>query len=112
MGDPTDPSTMLGPLADRKQFDRVMEYLERGKQEAKLVIGGGRKGDKGNFIEPTIFLDPSTDSRIYKEEIFGPVLVIKTFKTEEEAIELANKTSYGLAGKFVRMNKPLPFDKG
>jgi aldehyde dehydrogenase (NAD+) len=100
MGDPINASTFLGPLADTKQFDRVMAYLKQGKLDAQLVTGGVRKGDKGNFIEPTIFLDPPTESTIYKEEIFGPVLVLKTFTTEEEGVELANDTNYGLAGKF------------
>jgi aldehyde dehydrogenase (NAD+) len=97
MGDPMSESTFLGPLADTAQFDRVMKFLEIGKHDAKVLTGGGRKGDKGNFIEPTIFLDPPSNSKIYTDEIFGPVLALKTFKTEEEAIEMANNTSYGLA---------------
>lgn len=97
MGDPTDEQTYLGPLADVTQFDRVMKYLEIGKQDAQLLTGGSRKGDTGNFIEPTIFMDPPSNSKIYTEEIFGPVMVVKTFKTEEEVIAMANKTSYGLA---------------
>ena len=101
MGDPMCANTMLGPLADRKQFDRVVEFLKQGKKDAKLITGGDRKGGKGNFIEPTIFLDPPTNSKIYTDEIFGPVIVLKTFKTEDEAVELANKTNYGLAGKFI-----------
>ena len=92
-------ATFLGPLADKIQFDRVMKFLEQGKKDAKVVTGGGRHGDKGNFIEPTIFLDPPSDSTIYKDEIFGPVLIFKTFKTEEEVIQMANDTSYGLAGQ-------------
>ena len=100
MGDPMNAGTMFGPLADTKQFDRVMGFLEQGKQDAKLVTGGIRKGEKGNFVEPTIFLDPPVNSKIYTDEIFGPVLVVKTFKTEEEGIQLANETSYGLTGKF------------
>jgi aldehyde dehydrogenase (NAD+) len=99
MGDPTNANTFIGPLADTKQLDRIMAYLKQGKQDAQLVTGGTRKGDTGNFIEPTIFLDPPTESTIYKEEIFGPVLVLKTFKTEEEVVDLANDTNYGLAGK-------------
>ncbi|KAJ9501990.1 hypothetical protein H2202_002952, partial [Exophiala xenobiotica] len=97
MGDPLAPNTFLGPLADRIQFDRVMAFLEQGKKDAQVLTGGGRHGNKGNFIEPTIFLDPPKESKIYTDEIFGPVLVVKTFKTEEEVVELANDTSYGLA---------------
>lgn len=100
MGETMDEATMLGPLADKIQFDRVMKSLEQDEKYAKLVIGGGRKGDKGNFVEPTIFLDPPMTSQIYTNEVFGPVLVLTTFKTEEQAIELANETNCGLAGKF------------
>jgi aldehyde dehydrogenase (NAD+) len=97
--DPKEKTTHLGPLADKQQFDRVMSFIEKGKQTAELITGGARKGEKGYFVEPTIFLNPALDSPVYKEEIFGPVLVIKTFKTEEEAIELANDTTYGLVGE-------------
>jgi len=97
MGDPMSESTYLGPLADQAQFDRVMDFLEAGKHDAKTLTGGGRHGNKGYYIEPTIFVDPATNSKIYTDEVFGPVLVLKTFKTEEEAIELANGTRYGLA---------------
>jgi aldehyde dehydrogenase (NAD+) len=96
--DPRDKTTVLGPLADKKQFDSVLSFIDDGKKSAKLLTGGKRKGKTGYFVEPTIFLDPSDDSRAYKEEIFGPVLVIKTFKTEEDAIKLANNSGYGLAG--------------
>ncbi|KAL2068419.1 hypothetical protein VTL71DRAFT_16517 [Oculimacula yallundae] len=95
--DPREMTTALGPLADKAQFERVLSFIEAGKKTAKLLTGGKRKGDTGNFVEPTIFLSPEKDSSIYKQEIFGPVLVIKTFKTEEEVIGLANDTLYGLA---------------
>jgi aldehyde dehydrogenase (NAD+) len=97
MGHPEKPETLYGPLADGKQFERVMEFLEIGKKEASLLTGGVRKGSSGFYIEPTIFLNPADDARIYREEIFGPVLTIRTFKTEEEAIHLANDTDYGLS---------------
>lgn len=98
--DPLDKSTTLGPIADKAQFKRVMSFIDDGKKSAQLLTGGARKGDKGCFIEPTIFLNPADDSWIYKEEIFGPVLVIKTFKTEDEVVALANNTTFGLAGKY------------
>lgn len=90
---------MLGPLANKDQFNRVVGYLEQGMLDAERVTGGGRHGTTGLFIEPTIFLidSNSNDSKIYREEIFGPVLTIRTFKTEEEAVALANDTSYGLS---------------
>jgi aldehyde dehydrogenase (NAD+) len=98
MGDTLDPKTFLGPLADKAQYDRVMSFLEAGKSSgAEILTGGVRKGDKGCFVEPTIFLNPDSKATIYTDEIFGPVLSVKTFKTEEEAIEMANDTSYGLA---------------
>lgn len=96
-----EPTTFFGPLADKKQFDRVMDYLEIGKAEAELITGGKRKGTKGYYVEPTIFLNPKEDARIYREEIFGPVIAIKTFKTEDEVVEMANDTSYGLSCEYV-----------
>ncbi|EMD67480.1 hypothetical protein COCSADRAFT_157857 [Bipolaris sorokiniana ND90Pr] len=97
MGHPEQQGIMYGPLADSKQFERVMEFIEIGKKEASLVTGGVRKGTSGFYIEPTIFLNPGDDARIYREEIFGPVISIRTFKTEEEAIRMANDTNYGLS---------------
>jgi aldehyde dehydrogenase (NAD+) len=101
--DPKVKTTHLGPLADKQQFDRVMSFIEKGKRTAVLITGGARKAEKGCFVEPTIFLNPALDSPIYKEEIFGPVLVVKTFKTEEEVIDLANDTTYGLVGELNSM---------
>lgn len=75
-----------------------MGFIEKGKSEAKLLVGGQRKGDKGAFVQPTVFVNPAKDATIYKEEIFGPVLTVLTFETEEEAVKLANDTSYGLSG--------------
>lgn len=98
-GDPLDLATKHGPVVDRLQLDRVMSYIEKGKASAQLLVGGNRKGTKGCYIEPTLFVNPAEDSAIWREEIFGPVLTVKTFRTEDEAVELANNTSYGLAGK-------------
>ena len=97
VGAPEGDKTSIGPLADGKQFERVMQFFEIGKTEAELVTGGVRKGDSGYYVEPTIFLNPKDDARIYREEIFGPVITIRTFKTEEEAIKLANDTAFGLS---------------
>jgi len=98
--DVLNPETQHGPVVDHLQFKSIMKYIELGKQSAKLLTGGERIGDKGNFIQPTIFLDPTSDSPIWTEEIFGPVLTVKTFKTEQEAVALANGTEYGLACGF------------
>ena len=96
IGDPMEKKTMIGPLIDEKQFERVMTFIEKGKGEAELVSGGERIGDEGFFVQPTLFLKPGREATIYREEIFGPVMMINTFKTEEEAIEMANDTEYGL----------------
>eukprot|EP00960_Hanusia_phi_P071670 767601-Hanusia_phi.AAC.1 len=98
VGDPTNPATMQGPQVDKIQFDRVMGYIEKGKKEgARLTTGGERFGDKGFFIQPTVFADVQDDMVIAKEEIFGPVMSLMKFKTVEEVIERANNTSFGLA---------------
>ncbi|KAH7127995.1 aldehyde dehydrogenase domain-containing protein [Dactylonectria estremocensis] len=103
MGDPQDPDTRYGPLADEKAFERVQSMIARGREEAELVVGGNRMGSQGCFIEPTVFLNPKPDAEIYRTEVFGPVAVVKTFETEEEVINLANDTEYGLmAGVFTR----------
>jgi aldehyde dehydrogenase (NAD+) len=98
-GDPLDINTAFGPVVDKAQLERVTKFIEQGKSEATLVCGGQKYTGKGNYITPTLFRDPSKNASIYKEEIFGPVLVVKPFKTEGEAIELANDTHFGLAGK-------------
>ena len=97
MGDPADPETLFGPLADKKQLDHVMKFLDHGREAGvETVTGGSRRGDKGTFIEPTVFVNPKLDDMLYKEEIFGPVITVVTFKDEEEALRLANDTRYGL----------------
>ncbi|KAL3418181.1 aldehyde dehydrogenase [Phlyctema vagabunda] len=95
--DPLKPETMHGPVVDQVQFQNILRYIEEGNNSAQLLTGGARIGKKGSFIQPTIFFEPTNGSSIWTEEIFGPVLTVKTFKTEEEAIELANDTKYGLA---------------
>lgn len=103
LGDPQDPSTRLGPLADAEAFARVQSMIEKGKQEAELVVGGARSGDQGCYIEPTVFLNPGDNAKIYQQEVFGPVAVIKTFESEDEVIQLANDTEFGLmAGVFTK----------
>jgi aldehyde dehydrogenase (NAD+) len=99
IGDPLDPATMIGPIATKSEYDKILTYIESGKQTARLVAGGGTRtvNGKGLFIEPTLFADATNDLKISREEIFGPVLPIIPFDTEDEAIRLANDTSYGLA---------------
>ncbi|CAL9115274.1 unnamed protein product [Musa textilis] len=102
VGDPFDPNVQQGPQVDKTQFERVLSYIELGKTEgATLLTGGTRCGDKGYYIEPTIFTDVKEEMRIAQEEIFGPVMSLMKFKTIEEAIEKANATRYGLAAGIV-----------
>jgi acyl-CoA reductase-like NAD-dependent aldehyde dehydrogenase len=99
VGDPFDPSTEMGPLAMRRQRERVEGYIAKGKSGgAKLATGGGRPPhlDRGWFIEPTIFADVDRQAAIAREEIFGPVLCVIPAKDEDEAVRIANDTNYGL----------------
>jgi betaine-aldehyde dehydrogenase len=101
VGQPLDENTQIGALIHAKHLESVLEYIEVGKKEgARLVCGGERlieNGlDAGYFVGPTIFTDVKQEHRIFREEIFGPVLAVTTFKTAEEAIKLANDTEYGL----------------
>ncbi len=98
-GDPLDPASTMGAIVDGRQCDRVQSYIEHGKTTAKLIAGGERVtvAGKGHFIQPTIFADVDPDDRLSREEIFGPVLAVTVFDTEEEAVTLANDTIYGLA---------------
>lgn len=96
------PEADQGPQVDKLQFDRVMGYIQKGKEEgAKLVVGGERHGKKGYYIQPTVFADVTDDMTIAKEEIFGPVQSILKYKTYEEVVERANNTIYGLASGIV-----------
>ncbi|WP_422930602.1 aldehyde dehydrogenase family protein [Singulisphaera sp. PoT] len=98
IGDPLNPSTEQGPQVSQEQLDKILHYVDLGKsQGAKLLTGGERFGDKGYFIEPTIFDNVQDDMAIAKDEIFGPVVSVLPFKGVEEVIERANNTSYGLA---------------
>ena len=98
VGDPFDPNTQQGPQVDKDQFDKVMSYIESGMREgAQMLCGGHQVGDRGFFIQPTVFADVQNDMKIAQEEIFGPVMSIIKFKDIDEVIELANTTMYGLA---------------
>jgi aldehyde dehydrogenase (NAD+) len=98
VGDPFDPKTEQGPQVDQSQFDKVMGYIESGRSEgATLACGGERVGDRGYFIQPTVFADVQDDMRIAREEIFGPVMSVIRFKELDEVITRANRTNYGLA---------------
>jgi aldehyde dehydrogenase (NAD+) len=101
VGDPKSAKTTVGPLVSRIQFDRVERYIEKGIAEgAKLLVGGAGRPEglsKGYYVKPTIFSGVRNDMTIAREEIFGPVLCILPYETEEQAVQIANDTPYGLA---------------
>jgi aldehyde dehydrogenase (NAD+) len=98
VGDPLDAATEQGPQIDASQFEKVMSYIDLGKKEgAKLLCGGGRVGQDGYFVEPTVFADVQDEMRIAREEIFGPVMSIIKFRDLDEVVDRANNTPYGLA---------------
>jgi aldehyde dehydrogenase (NAD+) len=100
-GDPQDPGMMMGPLVSEKQMNRVLGYIEKGQEEgAKLVLGGKRPTHlpKGWFVEPTLFIDVDNSMTIAQEEIFGPVLCVIPYDDDDDAVRIANESSYGLSG--------------
>ncbi|NNN29706.1 5-carboxymethyl-2-hydroxymuconate semialdehyde dehydrogenase [Streptomyces sp. S3(2020)] len=99
VGDPADPATEVGALVHPEHYERVLNYVEIGRKEGKLVAGGTRPGHlaEGNYLQPTVFADVARDARIFQEEIFGPVVAVAPFDEETEAVDLANATAFGLA---------------
>ncbi len=99
LGDQMDPTTQVGPLVAKRQQDRVLGYIEKGKDEgAQVAIGGGKGMDRGWFIEPTVFTNVDNKMTIAQEEIFGPVVAVIPYDDEEDAIRIANDSIYGLSG--------------
>ena len=109
LGDPLDPGTTMGPLVSRAQFEKVESLIQAGVDEGATLVAGGpgqpAELNRGYFVRPTVFGDVTRGMRIAREEIFGPVLSIINYETEEEAIEIANDTPFGLAG-FVQSSDP------
>jgi aldehyde dehydrogenase (NAD+) len=101
-GDPADPKTAVGPMVTQKQYERVQSYIRKGIEEGAEVLVGGEghpKGlEEGYFVKPTVFVNVTNDMKIAREEIFGPVLCVITYETDDDAIEIANDTNYGLHG--------------
>ena len=97
MGDVTQASTAIGPVVDENALKKILEYIEIGKAEGRLLLGGKRQGS-GYFIEPTVIADVAPDARIAQEEIFGPVLAVIKAKDFDDALTIANNTEYGLTG--------------
>jgi acyl-CoA reductase-like NAD-dependent aldehyde dehydrogenase len=99
VGDPRDPGTVVGPMAGEKHLRKVEEYFDLARKEGGRIVCGGERLDLdgGYYYRPTVIADLSNDSRVVQEEIFGPVLTVQPFDTEDEAVALANSTPYGLA---------------
>ncbi|MDT0348923.1 aldehyde dehydrogenase [Pseudonocardia charpentierae] len=100
LGDPNDPETEMGPVANPPQYEKVLGYLDKAKAEGAVAACGGGADDElgGLFVRPTLFTGVTADSTVVREEVFGPVTAALTFRTEEEALKIANDTPYGLAG--------------
>lgn len=100
LGDPRDPATEMGPVANRPQYEKVLGYLRSAREEGATALAGGGAADElgGLFVKPTVLTGVTTESTVVREEVFGPVLAALKFTDEEEAIRLANATPYGLAG--------------
>lgn len=109
VGDPLDPQVTMGPVVNKLQFDRVQDYIRIGMEEgATVCVGGPGRPDglpRGYYVKPTIFSNVTPDMRIAQEEIFGPVLVVIPYSTEDEALEIANGTPYGLGGYVFTSNR-------
>jgi gamma-glutamyl-gamma-aminobutyraldehyde dehydrogenase len=106
LGDPLDPANRLGAIVSKEQFDKIMGYIGKGKAEGAKIIAGGNAHSlgQGYFIEPTIFDNVHADMTIAREEIFGPVLSIISVASAEEAVRVANDTSYGLTASIFTAN--------
>ncbi|RKF25307.1 aldehyde dehydrogenase family protein [Micromonospora globbae] len=100
VGDPRDPAIRIGPMVSQRQWERVQSYIHRGLAEgARIVVGGPGRPDglpDGYYVRPTVFADVTNDMTIAREEIFGPVLSVITYRDEDHAVEIANDTTYGL----------------
>jgi 1-pyrroline-5-carboxylate dehydrogenase len=105
LGNPEDATTYMGPVIDEKSFNKIMNYIEIGKQEGRLMTGGEGDDSKGYFIQPTIFADLDEKARLMQEEIFGPVLGISKARDFDHMMAIANNTDYGLTGALITNNR-------
>src|SRR4029077_18484542 len=100
VGDPADPKTAIGPMVSQKQYERVQSYIRKGIDEGAEVLAGGEGHpdglDAGYFVKPVVFVNVKNNMTIAQEEIFGPVLCVIAYNSEEEAIRIANDSKYGL----------------
>lgn len=105
VGNPEEQSTFMGPVIDQVAYNKIMSYIEIGKQEGKLMAGGEGDDSKGFFIQPTVFADVDPNARIMQEEIFGPVVAFTKAKDFDHALDIANNTEYGLTGAVISNNR-------
>ncbi|GER66417.1 1-pyrroline-5-carboxylate dehydrogenase 2 [Weizmannia acidilactici] len=105
IGDPSEKNVYMGAVINQKQYDKITSYIEIGKKEGKLVLGGEADDSKGFFIHPTIFKDVDPKARIMQEEIFGPVVAFTKGKDFDELLDIANNTEYGLTGAVISKNR-------
>jgi 1-pyrroline-5-carboxylate dehydrogenase len=105
VGSPADPSTFMGPVINASARKSILKYIEAGKKEGRLVVGGGEGSGPGFFVEPTVIADVPPGARVAQEEIFGPVLAVIKVRNFDEALEIANNTEYGLTGAVYTKNR-------
>ncbi|MDP2424929.1 MAG: L-glutamate gamma-semialdehyde dehydrogenase [Candidatus Izemoplasmatales bacterium] len=105
VGNPSLSTTFMGPVNDKRDFDKIVEYIEIGKQEGKLVAGGGYLDEVGYFIEPTVIIDLDENARLMQEEIFGPVLAVCKVRDFDHGMVVANNTEFGLTGAIISNNR-------
>lgn len=105
IGDPKDADTFVGPLIDEQAFNKVLSYIERGKKESALALGGQPVASPGYFVQPTIFVDAPPESNIMRDEIFGPALAFAKARDFDDALRIANDTEYGLTGSVYSNNR-------
>jgi acyl-CoA reductase-like NAD-dependent aldehyde dehydrogenase len=98
VGDGLEQGVQMGPLQNKQQFEKVLGFIESAKQDGQIIAGGGRKGDKGYFIEPTIVRDIADGAKLVDEEQFGPVMPVIKYSDAAEAVARANASIYGLGG--------------
>ena len=104
MGPADDPANYMGPVINEKARRTILDYIEVGKSEGRLVAGGGKAEGEGYYVQPTVIADVAPEARIFQEEIFGPVLAVSKARDFEHALELGNNTEYGLTGAVYSKN--------
>jgi aldehyde dehydrogenase (NAD+) len=110
VGDPADPKTAIGPMVSQKQYERIQSYIRKGIEEGAEVLTGGEGQpagfEGGYFVNPTVFVNATNDMAIAQEEIFGPVLCVIAYDSEDEAIRIANDSKYGLHSAVIGTDLP------